>query len=61
MTVNKLKAKELIQLGKNNRKEATQGEIVLWSSIRNRKLGENFAVNMRLEIIFQISSVLKKD
>lgn len=42
MTVDKLKAKELIQLGKNNRKEPTKSETTLWNSIRNRKLGEKF-------------------
>lgn len=42
MTVDKLKAKELIQLGKNNRKEATQSETILWNNIRNRKLGGKF-------------------
>ena len=42
MTVDSLKAKELIQLGKDNRKEATHGETILWSYLRNRKLGEKF-------------------
>lgn len=42
MTVDSLKAKELIQLGKDNRKEATQGETILWNYLRNRKLGEKF-------------------
>ena len=42
MTVDSLKAKQLIQLGKDNRKEATQSEKVLWNYLRNRKLGEKF-------------------
>jgi len=42
MTADKLKARELIQLGKSNRKEATQSEMILWSFLRNRKLGEKF-------------------
>ncbi|MHA3786916.1 endonuclease domain-containing protein [Flavobacterium hauense] len=42
MTVDNLKAKELIQLGKNNRKGATLSETILWNYIRNRKLGEKF-------------------
>jgi very-short-patch-repair endonuclease len=42
MTVDSLKAKELIQLGKDNRKEATQSETILWRYLRNRKLGEKF-------------------
>jgi len=46
MTVDKLKAKELIQLGKNNRKEATQSETILWNNIRNRKLAKNSGGSM---------------
>ncbi|PZR22440.1 MAG: cytosine methyltransferase [Flavobacterium psychrophilum] len=42
MTVDNLKAKELIQLGKNNRKEGTQSEILVWNCLRNRKLGYKF-------------------
>lgn len=42
MTVDNLMAQQLIQHGKINRKEATQSETILWSYIRNRKLGEKF-------------------
>lgn len=42
MTVDRLRAKELIQFGKDNRKEATQSEKILWNYLRNRKLGEKF-------------------
>lgn len=35
-------AKELVQLSKNNRKEATEAESLLWKFLRNKNLGEKF-------------------
>jgi len=34
--------KELVQHAKNNRKEPTEAEMLLWQNLRNRKLGEKF-------------------
>lgn len=35
-------AKQLVQHAKNNRKEATEAEALLWMNLRNRKLNDKF-------------------
>jgi len=53
--------KELVQHAKNNRKEPTEAEMLLWQNLRNRKLGENLEDNILWVVIFLILYVSKKD
>jgi leucyl-tRNA synthetase len=41
-TADKLIAKQLIGLSRNNRKEATESEALLWNIVRNKNLGYKF-------------------
>lgn len=42
LTGNSQTARQLVQLAKNNRKEATEAEAILWQYLRNHKLGSKF-------------------